>query len=116
MPDGDEASAVRFDALLYGIELAYLIGKKYSRARKELLKKVSAVAEVANIPEIQAQADFIQKILSTDYLEQADVNDFEEVRLTNKKFDEISSTYSASLCNDAFSGGNFIFRMERGRT
>ena len=81
LPDGDEASAVRFDALLYGIELAYLIGKKYSRARKELLKKVSAVAEVANIPEIQAQADFIQKILSTDYLEQADVNDFEEVRL-----------------------------------
>ena len=75
LPDGDEASAVRFDALLYGIELAYLIGKKYSRARKELLKKVSAVAEVANIPEIQAQADFIQKILS------ADVNDFEEVRL-----------------------------------
>ena len=42
---------------------------------------MSAVAEVANIPEIQAQADFIQKILSTDYLEQADVNDFEEVRL-----------------------------------
>ncbi len=81
LPDGDEASAVRFDALLYGIELAYLIGKKYSRARKELLKKVSAVTEVANIPEIQAQADFIQKILSTDYLEQADVNDFEEVRL-----------------------------------
>ena len=24
-PDGEEASAVRFDALMYGIELAYLI-------------------------------------------------------------------------------------------
>lgn len=80
LPDGDEASAVRFDALLYGIELAYLIGKKYSRARKELLKKVSAVAEVANIPEIQAQTDFIQRVLNTDYLEQADIHDFEEIR------------------------------------
>lgn len=27
LPDKDEASAVRFDALMYGIELAYLIGK-----------------------------------------------------------------------------------------
>ena len=29
LPDGDDASAVRFDALMYGIELAYLRGKKY---------------------------------------------------------------------------------------
>lgn len=36
LPDGDEASAVRFDALMYGIELAYLVGKKYSRARTDL--------------------------------------------------------------------------------
>lgn len=26
-PDGDEISAVRFDALMYGLELAYLAGK-----------------------------------------------------------------------------------------
>ena len=32
---------LRFDALLYGIELAYLAGKKYGRGRKDLLKKVS---------------------------------------------------------------------------
>lgn len=38
-PDGDEASAVRFDALMYGIELAYLVGKTYSRARKDLVKR-----------------------------------------------------------------------------
>ena len=44
LPDEDEASAVRFDALMYGIELAYLVGKTYSRARKDLMKKVSAIA------------------------------------------------------------------------
>ena len=49
-PDMDEASAVRFDALMYGIELAYLVGKTYKKARKDLVKKVSGVASVANIP------------------------------------------------------------------
>lgn len=39
LPDQDEASAVRFDALMYGIELAYLVGKKYSKARTDLHKK-----------------------------------------------------------------------------
>ena len=56
LPDGDEASAVRFDALMYGIELAYLIGKKYGKARSDLLKKVSAISTVANIPEIMVQS------------------------------------------------------------
>ena len=49
LPDVDDVSAVRFDALMYGIELAYLAGKKYTRARGDLLKKVSEIASVANI-------------------------------------------------------------------
>ena len=79
-PDGDEASAVRFDALMYGIELAYLVGKKYSKARKDLYKKVAGIANVANIPEIQAQSDLINKILNTDYVDNAGINEFEEIR------------------------------------
>lgn len=80
IPDADEASAVRFDALMYGIELAYLIGKKYTRARGDLMKKAKGIAGVANIPEIQAQADYIQKILHTSYVEDAGINEFEEIR------------------------------------
>ncbi len=79
-PDEDEASAVRFDALLYGIELAYLAGKKYSRARSDLLKKVNGIASVANIPEIMMQSELINKILHTSYLENAGINEFEHVR------------------------------------
>ncbi len=79
-PDADEASAVRFDALMYGIELAYLAGKKYSRARTDLLKKVNGIASVANIPEIMAQSELINKILHTDYLERAGINEFEHIR------------------------------------
>lgn len=80
LPDEDEASAVRFDALMYGIELAFLIGKKYTRARSDLYKRVSGIASVANIPEIMAQSDLINKILKTDYLDNAGINEFEYIR------------------------------------
>ena len=79
-PEKDDAKALRFDALMYGIELAYLTGKKYSRARHDLMKKVSGIAGVANIPEIMAQKDLINKILHTDYIERADISDFEYIR------------------------------------
>lgn len=79
-PEEDDAKALRFDALMYGIELAYLAGKKYAKARSDLFKKVSAVASVANIPEIMAQAELIDKILHTDYVENAGINEFEHIR------------------------------------
>lgn len=80
MPEEDDAKALRFDALMYGIELAYLVGKKYGKARSDLFKKVSAVASVANIPEIMAQSELLDKILHTDYVERAGINEFEHIR------------------------------------
>ncbi len=80
IPDEDDAKAVRFDALMYGIELAYLAGKKYGKARNDLYKKVSGVAGVANIPEIMAQSELIDKLLHTNYLENAGMNEFEHIR------------------------------------
>ena len=80
LPDEDDAKALRFDALMYGIELAVLAGKPYSRAKRDLLQKVSGIASVANIPEIKAQSELIEKILHTDYLESAGISDFEHIR------------------------------------
>ena len=80
LPDEDEINAVRFDALMYGIELAFLTGKKYTKARNDLMKRISAVASVANIPEIQMKADLIQKILHTSYVEDAGIDEFEYIR------------------------------------
>ena len=79
-PDEDEPAAMRFDALMYGIELAYLVGKKYTKARSDLFKKVSGIAGVANIPEIMAQAELIRNILHTVYLGNAGINEFEVIR------------------------------------
>jgi len=80
IPDKDEPKAVRFDALMYGIELAYLAGKPYSKAHSDLTKKINAVASVANIPEIMAQADFLNKLIHTDYIANAGINEFECIR------------------------------------
>lgn len=80
LSEADDAKALRFDALMYGIELAYLAGKKYPKARHNLIRKVTAVSRVANIPEIAAQQELIAKILKTNYLEDAGINEFEEIR------------------------------------
>ena len=56
-----------------------MTGKKCTRYKKDLMKKVSGIANVANIPEIQSHSDLIQKILHTDYLETAGVNEFERI-------------------------------------
>ena len=80
IPDEDDAKAVRFDALMYGIELAYLAGKSFGQYRSDLFKKVEAIANVANIPEIMAQSELIDKLLHTDYIENAGINEFEYIR------------------------------------
>lgn len=81
-PDSDEASAQRFDALMYGIELAYLTGKSYMRGRSDLVKKVRALSKLATIPDVLAQKEMIENILHTDMLERAEINVFEHIRNT----------------------------------
>ena len=80
IPDEDDPKALRFDALLYGIELALLAGKKYGKARSDLYKKVAGIAGVANIPEIMVQSELIDAILHTDYVERAGIHEFEHIR------------------------------------
>ena len=80
IPDEDDASALRFDALMYGIELAFLAGKRFTRSKSELLKKVRAISSVANIPEIQVKGDFLIEILHTDYVDRAGIEEFEHIR------------------------------------
>ena len=81
MPDGDEASAVRFDALIYAMELAFLTGRGYGRHKSDLFKKAEGIASVANIPEIQAQTELLTKILHTDYIDRAGIDELEAIRI-----------------------------------
>ncbi len=107
LPDSDEASAVRFDALMYGIELSYLMGKKYTRASRDLLNCVNAVAGIANIPEIQVKSELIKKILHTDYLDHAGIEEFEfireELRTLMKYISHEVNKYETDFADDLLS-------------
>ena len=80
LPEDDEISAVRFDALMYGIELACLAGKSYKRFVTDLKRNVKKLANIANITEINEQSDLIEDILHTDYIVDCGVNEFERIR------------------------------------
>ena len=41
---------------------------------------MSGIANVANIPEIKAQSEIIEKILHTDHINDCGINEFEEIR------------------------------------
>ena len=80
LPYEDEINAIRFDALMYAIELGYVAGQNYTRGFSELKAKLKAVSTVATIPEVKAQSDFISQIVNTSYLESAGLNEFELIR------------------------------------
>lgn len=80
LPDSDDASALRFDALVWGLELAKMAGNPEGKLKSDLLKKVAAVSKVANIPEVTAQKDLINRILTTDYLNCVGIEDLEQIR------------------------------------
>ncbi|MBO7127836.1 DEAD/DEAH box helicase family protein [bacterium] len=101
-PDIDDVKALRFDALLYGIELALLAGNKYGAARNDLMKKVNAVANIANIPAIMMQSELINKILHTYYLDTAGIMEFEEIRINLRNLMTYVN-YSHSLYDTNFS-------------
>ncbi len=81
IPDEDDARAIRFDALMFEIELALLAKKGCNRHRSDLVKKVSAMSNIPNIPEIIAQTELINKVLKTHYLEKAGIEELENIRI-----------------------------------
>lgn len=80
LPEPDDPKALRFDALLYGMELAHLAGLPYNRAHHDLLQKAEALSKIANVPEIAAQSALLEKILHTDYVENTGVDELEKIR------------------------------------
>ena len=79
-PTADDGAAVRFDALLFGIELAQLVGKRYGRARSDLFQKVRELSKYATIPEIKKEQEFISTLLHTSYIDSANIEEWEEIR------------------------------------
>lgn len=81
LPEQDDFEALRFDALIYGIELAQLRGLKSNRPYNDLRNRVEGLLPCGNIEKVQKQKDLIDKILNTDYLSAVKIPDLEEIRI-----------------------------------
>ncbi|MCL2235849.1 MAG: DEAD/DEAH box helicase family protein [Defluviitaleaceae bacterium] len=80
-PAGDEISAVRFDMLIYQIELAMIATKSYKRAKNDVVTKVQALARYCGrYPDVVKQQNLIEQILHNEFLERAGVMDYENIR------------------------------------
>jgi type I restriction enzyme R subunit len=80
-PAQDEVSALRFDMLIYQIELAMLAAKSYKRAKSDLIKKAQELSRYATIPAVAEQSELIEQILHNAYLERAGIMDYEDIRI-----------------------------------
>lgn len=76
----DDLSAYRFDSLIYSVELGLLQNKNINQYIKNLMDKVKALSEIASEPDVHVHIKLISKILTTDYLKNADVFDYENIR------------------------------------
>ena len=79
-PEQDDPEALRFDYLLYGIELASLQKSRNNRNLKAVKTQCSKLAEVATIPAVAQQLELIDKIINTSFLDDAKFDDFEYIR------------------------------------
>ena len=80
LPAIDDIAAVRFDQLVYQIELAILAGKSSKRAKNDLLRKAKELSALATIPAIAQQKELLEQILYNDHLDRAGIEDFEVIR------------------------------------
>lgn len=83
LPYEDEPAAVRFDALVYGIEVAYCTGEK-ERAVRACKRIESAAASLCHlgglVPEVVEKKALLQQIVHQGILKDAGITVFEMVR------------------------------------
>ncbi|MDR3239221.1 MAG: DEAD/DEAH box helicase family protein [Clostridiales bacterium] len=79
-PSGGDASAARFDMLIFQIQLAKLTEKNCKRAKNDVTRKAEELSKYGTIPAIAQQKDLMDQILHNDYLDRAGLSDYEDIR------------------------------------
>ena len=81
LPVYGDASAARFDILVYQIELALMAGKSNRTAKNDVIHKAAELSKYGTIPAVAQQQELIGKIVHNDFLERAEILDFEDIRM-----------------------------------
>ena len=78
---GDDELAKRFDIVMYTISLAYLQNNNATKGIKNVISTAEKLSKLGTIPEVVAQKHMIEKVMSTEFWESADIFELDEVRI-----------------------------------
>ncbi len=81
LPIDDDELAKRFDYLMYAIELAEIKRESSTRHQKKLIRTAAKLASKGTISKVKAQQKIIEEIQTDEYFDNADIFEYEIVRL-----------------------------------
>ncbi|MBC2398797.1 DEAD/DEAH box helicase family protein [Clostridium tetanomorphum] len=76
----DDELAKRFDILMYTIELAKLQDNNATRPIKSVIETAESLSKLGTIPQVQEQKYVIDKVRTTEFWEEVDLFELDEVR------------------------------------
>ena len=79
-PLNDDELAKRFDLVMYNIQLAYLQGTNATKGIKSVIETAEELSKLGTIPEVQKQKYVIEKAMTSEFWESADIFDIDGVR------------------------------------
>lgn len=80
IPEEDDEMSKRFDNVMYTIELAYLTVQKAIKPIRTVVETAEKLSEIGTIPKIVENKDLLIHVQSTDFWDEADIFELEEVR------------------------------------
>lgn len=80
-PIEDDELAKRFDYLMYTIEYADLKRVPASKPKNRVVTTAEKLTQKGSITEVKAKEEFIKKVQTNEYWQEADIFDHEEVRI-----------------------------------
>ena len=78
---GDDELAKRFDIVMYSIALAYLQNNNATKGIKHVIATAEKLSKLGTIPQVVAQKHMIEKAMSEEFWESADIFELDEVRI-----------------------------------
>lgn len=80
VPLKDDELAKRFDLVMFNIQLAYLQGTNATRGIKSVIDTAEQLSKLGTIPQVQEQKYIIEKVMTEEFWESADIFELEVVR------------------------------------
>jgi type I restriction enzyme, R subunit len=80
VPIQEDEFAKRFDLLMYTIELAKLQTKNATKPIRSVIQTAEALSQLGTIPQVMEQKHIIEKVLTEEFWESADIFELDEVR------------------------------------